>query len=103
MKGIYLDNIIILTRKFRHGHIQYGLARSKTLADYKAVSLNVMHASMKITDSTYSSLDNEEVKTRIDCLTQVNTKHQHGQEELLRAFQEFIEWKTSKNEEFNDV
>ena len=68
------------------------------MADYKAVSLNVMHASMKITDSTYSRLDNEEVKTRIDCLTQVNTKHQQEREELVRSFQEFIEWKTSKKE-----
>jgi len=28
--------------KFRHGHIQYGAAHSKTVADFKAVSMNVM-------------------------------------------------------------
>jgi hypothetical protein len=35
--------------KFRHGHIQYGAAHSKTVADFKAVSMNVMHAIMDIT------------------------------------------------------
>jgi hypothetical protein len=37
--------------KFRHGHIQYGLRLSEGIADYKAVSMNVMHASMEITDN----------------------------------------------------
>lgn len=51
--------------KFRHGHIQYGLARSKTHADYKAVSLNVMHSNIQITDQFYSNISPEEVHNRI--------------------------------------
>jgi hypothetical protein len=54
--------------KFSHGHIQYGLANSETIADYKAVSLNVMHASMEITDEFYSVLNDDELQSRISTL-----------------------------------
>ncbi len=36
--------------KFRHGHIHYGVARAKTIENFKAVSMNVLHSSMEITD-----------------------------------------------------
>lgn len=55
--------------KFRHGHIQYGLANSKNIADYKAVSMNVMHSSMEITDAFYSNLNDSEIQNRISGLT----------------------------------
>jgi integrase len=51
--------------KFRHGHIQYGLAHSKTHADFKAVSLNVMHSNIQITDQFYSNIPESEIKDRI--------------------------------------
>lgn len=51
--------------KFRHGHIHYGLAHSRTAADMKAVSLNVMHSDIKTTDQFYSSFEGEELKNRI--------------------------------------
>lgn len=51
--------------KFRHGHIQYGLAHSTSHADYKAVSMNVMHSSIQITDQFYSNITDNEIKRRI--------------------------------------
>jgi integrase len=51
--------------KFRHGHIQFGLAHSKDHADYKAVSLNVMHSSIQITDQFYSNIPDSEIQGRI--------------------------------------
>jgi integrase len=51
--------------KFRHGHIQWGLAHSKDHADYKAVSLNVMHSSIQITDQFYSNIPDREIENRI--------------------------------------
>lgn len=51
--------------KFRHGHIQYGMQNAKTIADYKAVSMNVMHSSMDITDEVYSQLGDYEIRNRI--------------------------------------
>ncbi|MBE0411376.1 MAG: hypothetical protein IBX69_16760 [Anaerolineales bacterium] len=54
--------------KFRHGHAVYGLQHAQTMADYKAVSLNLMHNDIKITDSIYAPILSEEVKNRIGAL-----------------------------------
>jgi len=55
--------------KFRHGHAVYGLLKAQTMADYKAVSMNLMHHDIKITDSIYAPILSEEVKERIANLT----------------------------------
>ena len=55
--------------KFRHGHAVYGLLKAQTMADYKAVSMNLMHHDIKITDSIYAPILSEEVKYRIAGLT----------------------------------
>jgi hypothetical protein len=39
------------------------------MADYKAVSMNLMHHDIKITDSIYAPILSEEVKERIAGLT----------------------------------
>jgi integrase len=54
---------------FRHGHAVYGLLKAQTMADYKAVSMNLMHNDIKITDSIYAPILSEEVKERIAKLT----------------------------------
>jgi integrase len=51
--------------KFRHGHAVYGLLHARTMADYKAVSMNLMHADVKITDQIYAPLLENEVQQRI--------------------------------------
>jgi site-specific recombinase XerD len=43
--------------KMRHGHVRYALERIKTMAEYKAVSLNIMHDDIKTTDGIYAPLD----------------------------------------------
>jgi integrase len=54
--------------KFRHGHVHYGQAHSKTQEDYKAVSQNVMHSTTGITDQFYSNMDDDMKKSRIDSM-----------------------------------
>jgi len=76
--------------KFRHGHIQYGAAHSKTVADFKAVSMNVMHASMEITDEFYSNLNDGELENRIRFL---NKSGQNLEDSELELFRQFLEWK----------
>lgn len=71
--------------KFRHGHIHYGLLRSKNIADFKAVSLNAMHSNIKITDQFYSVLDSDEVQDRINSLNKKNTSN--NQEEFVRLLE----------------
>ena len=51
--------------KFRHGHAVYGLLHAKTMAVYKAVSMNLMHESIEITDSTYAPMLSSDVQVRI--------------------------------------
>jgi integrase len=82
--------------KFRHGHIQYGLAQSRTIEDYKAVSLNVMHASMEITDEIYSRLDEKEIRIRIEQLGQGKKNAANTSEDAFALFQEFLEWRKVK-------
>lgn len=56
------------THKFRHGHAVYGLQHAQTMADYKAVSMNLMHNDIKVTDSIYSPLLSNDVRDRIQNL-----------------------------------
>jgi len=51
--------------KFRHGHAVFGLLHAQTMADYKAVSMNLMHDSIEITDSTYAPMLSSDVQDRI--------------------------------------
>jgi integrase len=51
--------------KFRHGHAVYALQRAKTMADYKAVSMNLMHEDIRVTDGIYAPLISDEVRQRV--------------------------------------
>lgn len=55
--------------KFRHGNAVYSLQHAKTMADYKAVSMNLMHNDIRVTDSIYAPLASNEVQQRIAGLT----------------------------------
>jgi hypothetical protein len=81
--------------KFRHGHIHYGLERSKTVANYKAVSMNVLHSSMDITDETCSNLDEQDIKSRIEQLGHQTGKAANESGDVLSLLQEFLEWRNS--------
>jgi integrase len=56
--------------KFRHGHAVYGLLHARDMADYKAVSTNLMHRNLKVTDEIYAPLAQDEVRQRIAQLSQ---------------------------------
>ncbi len=55
---------------FRHGHAVYSLLRARTLADYKAISQNLMHGDIKVTDSIYAVLLPDEVSQRVGVLSE---------------------------------
>ena len=55
--------------QFRHGHAVYALQHAKTMADYKAVSMNLMHEDIRVTDGIYAPLAGHEVQDRIASLT----------------------------------
>ena len=76
--------------KFRHGHIHWAAQHAKDWADYKAVSLNVMHSSTVITDQIYSKLKDKDVQVRIEGLGN-SPRIDKGNE--LSLFQDFLEWR----------
>lgn len=51
--------------KFRHGHAVYGRQHASTIDDYKAVSQNLMHSDISITDGIYAPQPESEMKSRI--------------------------------------
>lgn len=82
--------------EFRHGHIQSGMAHSKTVADFKAVSSNVLHSSMDITNEVYSQLGDDEICNRINGLNQAEAIPGYNLRDEFALFQEFLAWQESK-------
>mgnify|MGYP001590219111 CR=1 FL=1 len=59
--------------KLRHGHVVYGLKAANSKAEWKAVSQNVMHSSLEITDRIYGRLVDDDVR---NIITTLGTKKQ---------------------------
>ena len=55
--------------KFRHGHAVYSLSRCKNMAEYQAVSRNLMHSSLAITDKVYAVIEQKERQGMIASFT----------------------------------
>lgn len=53
-----------LHHKFRHGHAVWSLQHAPTMADKKAVSLNLMHEDVQVTDGICAPLLGSEVCDR---------------------------------------
>jgi integrase len=68
--------------KFRHGHAVWALQHASTMADYKAVSQNLMHSDVRITDSIYAPLLTSEVQQRITGLSNGAITGQMAQQPL---------------------
>lgn len=54
--------------KFRHGFAVYALKLAQDMADFKAISMNLMHANMSITDGIYAILSEQDISERIASL-----------------------------------
>jgi integrase len=55
--------------KFRHGFAVYSLKHAKDISQLKAISQNMMHANISITDGIYGGLSDSDVKDQISSLT----------------------------------
>ncbi len=65
--------------KFRHGHAVYGLQHAQTMADYKAISMNLMHEDIQITDEIYAPILSNEIKDRIGRLSSQLAESSNGE------------------------
>lgn len=62
--------------KFRHGFALYGLSMAQNIGDLKAVSMNLMHSNMGITDGIYAVPDYENIRATIANLGKGKSKDQ---------------------------
>jgi hypothetical protein len=74
--------------KFCHGHAVYALKNAKDIPALKAVSQNLMHSNLSITDGVYGILSDMDVKSEIHSLGK-------GQKEddILRMVRELLQQK----------
>ena len=54
--------------QFRHGHAVYALKQAQDVADLKAVSMNLMHSNLSITDGVYGIMSQQDISKRIQGL-----------------------------------
>ena len=63
--------------KLRHGHAVYGVKHARSIAELKAVSQNLMHSSIEITDGVYGNLTNEDARNILATLTSPQNTETH--------------------------
>jgi site-specific recombinase XerD len=82
--------------QYRHGYARYGLERCTTMAEYHALSRNMMHSNIAVTDQIYVHV---ELKERGQILSRL---HQNPVGEFDNEFSAFIE-KFSKEDLMNGI
>ncbi len=68
--------------KLRHGHVVHALKQARNMAELKAISQNIMHASVVITDQVYGKLINNNVR---DVISNLGTQAQPSNAALDKA------------------
>ena len=66
--------------KLRHGHVVHALKQAHNMAELKAISQNIMHASVVITDQVYGKLVNDNVR---DVISNLGTQAQATKNDKL--------------------
>jgi integrase len=78
--------------KFRHGNAVYSIKLAKDIAALKAVSQNLMHSNLSITDGVYGILSETDVGEQIATLGQKNVSVKtRDNEELIALTKKLIE------------
>ena len=68
--------------KFRHGFAVYTLKKGQDMGDFKAISQNMMHSNLSVTDGIYGIFSEKEVKNRITGLSNSHQVGKYSNEEL---------------------
>lgn len=74
--------------KLRHGHAVFGIKNAQNIKELKAISQNMMHSSIIITDSIYGNLTGDDFTETISGIGNKNTSTQDEKEisyDLVRA------------------
>ncbi len=97
----YADITYHSPHKLRHGHVVYAMQRAKTIAGFKAISQNVMHACLATTDGIYGALPENDLKARIAALTQ--TEQSASQATLETLVDDIIKRLSNKSDVLLDA
>jgi integrase len=84
----WLDNVKLPYRaphQFRHGHAVYSLKQAQDVADLKAVSMNLMHSNLSITDGVYGIMSQQDISKRIRGLGKPTAQQNPGDVYALQA------------------
>lgn len=79
--------------KLRHGHVVHALKQARNMTDLKAISQNVMHSSVTITDGIYGNLVTNDVRDTIAHLGQERSEAGDGLQERLTELLELLKLK----------
>ena len=77
--------------KFRHGFAVFSLKMCKDIADMKAVSMNLMHSNLSITDGVYGVLSSYDVGMRISQLSMKLDYEEMSKNEMIKQLTKIIE------------
>ena len=67
---------------FSPGFEVYALKNALNMGDFKAISQNMMHSNLSITDGIYGIFSKEEVKKRITSLNNISPGRKYSAQEL---------------------
>jgi len=85
--------------KFRHGYAVFGIKHFTTLAQLKALSQNLMHSNISITDGIYGMLSNTDKKKLLSDFTPGQTELPSGLNQKLDEILTLLKQNTPKNPE----
>jgi integrase len=91
--------------KLRHGHAIFGIKNSRNIQDLKAISQNLMHSSLTVTDGIYGNLSGEDFTETISKLGNPQfekTKESGISIDLVRAMIKLQENPTLLNKLLNE-
>lgn len=91
--------------KFRRGFVTFTFKQAKTLQDFKAISLTVMHRSLNITDQYYAKFSDEDTREIIRNLTaadgEVTGRDQPEVDEDAALIAEFLRFRQTRSKGAN--
>lgn len=76
---------------FRHGHAVYSIQLANDVSDLKAISMNLMHDSLTITEKTYGIFSSLDVKNKITALTTNRSGNDKNSTQLIEVLEETLE------------
>ena len=76
--------------KFRHGNAVYSLKKAQDVKDSKAVSQNLMHSNLSITDGVYGILSSQDVGEAIKNLGEKASKGGLSNAETIEKIEDLL-------------